>query len=137
MPNHVTNVLRVTGYEHLNAPDGLADEVLAALRGEQGPVDFDRIIPMPKEQEENWYDWSIQNWGTKWNAYSAIAGKPYDERNEALFHFETAWAPPLPVIDALAAKFPQAHIRLIWADEGDDYQHRVWWSDGKRETDDA
>lgn len=137
MPNHITNVLRVTGYQHRGAPAGLADEVLDLLRGPDSPVDFNRLIPMPEgyDKDQRWYDWSIANWGTKWNAYQAFVGKT--DANEVMFHFETAWAPPLPVIDAIAAKFPKANIRLIWCDEGDDHQHRVYWEDGKREAEEA
>jgi hypothetical protein len=138
MPNHITNVLRVSGYTHLGAPEGLVDEVLAAVKSDKSPIDFERLIPMPAElkapNQEGWYQWSVNHWGTKWNAYCAVAGK-IDKRT-AYFHFETAWAPPLPVLDALAAKFPKANLRLIWCDEGDDKQNRVYWEDGKRESDD-
>lgn len=87
-----------------------------------------------KHGHSDWYNWSCDHWGTKWNAYSAIAGKVDD--TTAVVHFETAWAPPMPVLDALAAKFPQADFRLIWCDEGDDRYHRVYWEEGKRESDD-
>lgn len=86
-----------------------------------------------KHGHTDWYGWSVDNWGTKWNAYSAIAGKVDDQ--EAWLHFETAWSSPTPVLDALAAKFPKINMRLIWCDEGDDQQHRVYWEDGKRDAD--
>lgn len=134
MPNHITNILRISAFKHNGAPEGLAAQVLAALKSEHLPVDFSRIIPMPKDQEDNWYQWSIQNWGTKWNAYMGVTGLIED--TYAIAHFETAWSPPLPVIDKLAEMFPKAHLRLIWCDEGDRKQHRIWWADGKREQDD-
>jgi hypothetical protein len=138
MPNHITNVLRINAYKHRGAPDGLLDEVLEAIRSAGEPIDFDRLIPMPEAlkapNQEGWYQWSIDNWGTKWNAYCAVAGKT-DERT-AYLHFETAWSPPLPVINALAAKYPLLDMRLIWCDEGDDKQHRIYWNDGKMESDD-
>lgn len=46
----------------------------------------------------SWYQWCIQNWGTKWNAYKVTVSK-----NTIMF--DTAWNSPLPVIDALIAKF--------------------------------
>jgi hypothetical protein len=42
----------------------------------------------------------------------------------------------MPVLDALAAKFPKANFRLIWADEGSDSYQRIYWEDGAREKDD-
>jgi hypothetical protein len=85
-----------------------------------------------KHGATDWYDWSIKRWGTKWNAYSVVAGKS-DER-EATVTFETAWSPPLPVLDELAKRFPKAYLRLIWCDEGDSQQHRVYWENGRREV---
>lgn len=81
----------------------------------------------------DWYGWREARWGTKWNAYCCIAGKVDDQ--EAFVHFETAWAPPLPVLDELAIRYPAADLRLIWADEGSDRYHRVYWSEGRRERD--
>jgi len=88
---------------------------------------------LAKHGSLDWYNWSCAHWGTKWNAYSVVCGKARD--GEAVIHFETAWAPPLPVLDALAAKFPSLCFRLIWCDEGNDRQHRVYWEGGKREED--
>lgn len=81
----------------------------------------------------DWYGWCPEKWGTKWNAYQGIAGKTDD--HTAIVHFETAWAPPMPVLDKLAAMFPAVDFRLIWCDEGSDKQNRVYWGEGKREAD--
>lgn len=113
MPNHVTNIIN-------------ADKaVLDALTGENGEVDFNSVIPMPdnifrgnlglKERTEhganNWYDWSVNNWGTKWNAYSI------QRVDDQTISFETAWAHPLPVIKALSQKFPDYVLTVDYADE--------------------
>ena len=58
----------------------------------------------------SWYDWSIENWGTKWNAYSC-------ERRGEKFRFETAWSAPLKFLDSLSRKHPDNQFRLRWADE--------------------
>ena len=46
----------------------------------------------------NWYDWCIENWGTKWNAYDnyVIKGKTFVK-----FIFNTAWVMPKPIYDKL------------------------------------
>ena len=58
-----------------------------------------------------WYDWSIKNWGTKWNSYDAWKGDNHG------FQFSTAWSAPHPVLDALAKKYPDVRITHEWADE--------------------
>ena len=58
----------------------------------------------------DWYSWSIANWGTKWNAI-----EPTIQDN--IIEFDTAWSSPLPIIEKLAAKFPQVKITHKWADE--------------------
>lgn len=59
----------------------------------------------------SWYDWSVENWGTKWNAYQAKRIATDKVR------FQTAWSAPVPVIDALSKRFPEETIRFRWADE--------------------
>lgn len=51
---------------------------------------------------DNWYDWAIKAWGTKWNAYnvSVKAGK-----DELVYEFQTAWSSPEGLIQRLAEKF--------------------------------
>ena len=47
----------------------------------------------------NWYDWSCENWGTKWNSTDLVL-----EDNE--MRFLTANGDPAPVILALSEKYP-------------------------------
>lgn len=114
MPNNVINIIHAD------------KEVLDALKGKNGDVDFSSIIPMPdtvfrgdlgiKERQEhgtnNWRDWSVNNWGTKWNAYGE-EGRIDDE----VVKFDTAWSHPLPVIKALSRKFPDKLLHVEYADE--------------------
>ena len=58
-----------------------------------------------------WYDWCINNWGTKWNSYDPWKG----EENGLIF--STAWSAPHPVMDALAKKYPDVSFTHEWADE--------------------
>jgi len=62
--------------------------------------------PMPEElkytegltEGPNWYDWRVNNWGTKWDI------EPSDvvvEGNTLRLSFDSAWAPPTGVYDHL------------------------------------
>lgn len=44
----------------------------------------------------SWYDWSVDNWGTKWNSYGAHVNVSTGE-----LMFLTAWAPPLNIYHKL------------------------------------
>lgn len=58
-----------------------------------------------------WYEWSIKNWGTMWNAYQCS----YDESDCKLTFF-TARSAPHPVISAISAMYPDLHFVHAWAD---------------------
>ena len=57
-----------------------------------------------------WYDWAIDRWGTKWNAF--------ETKDESDFiSFETAWSTPFKVIIALSLKYPKNDFKIEYADE--------------------
>ena len=57
-----------------------------------------------------WYDWCIENWGTKW-------GVSRFSCNENTMIFETAWSTPDPIFEKLSKEFPNDYIELKYADE--------------------
>ena len=59
----------------------------------------------------SFYDWSVEHWGTKWNAYQAQRVSP------TVVIFQTAWSAPLPLLTILTGKYPERTMRLRWADE--------------------
>jgi hypothetical protein len=80
--------------------------------------DYDKILEIGKITYENkinygyknWYNWAIDNWGTKWGA-----SESYIENGEIVF--ETAWSTPLPVIKRLSELFPDLTLKVRFADE--------------------
>ena len=58
-----------------------------------------------------WYDWCLDNWGTKWNAY----GQKIIRDN--LIEFETAWSNVIDLMKMVSAKFPKVSFYYEWADE--------------------
>ena len=63
-----------------------------------------------------WYDWCYANWGTKWNAYGYDGYEPASMPDDCIW-FQTAWAEPKPVIEALARRYPDITIEHEWANE--------------------
>ena len=106
MPNWTeNNVLFVGKKEQLKT-------LKTMLKSKDNDFDFNNIVPMPKnifrgllgrEEEEkygknNWYHWSIDNWGTKWNSVDTTV----EENGSTLsYNFMTAWDCPREIVNAL------------------------------------
>jgi hypothetical protein len=58
----------------------------------------------------NWYEWSIKNWGTKWNSSCTVFG-------DKTIEFDTAWDPATPVIQKISEQNPEIKMAFMYADE--------------------
>ena len=63
-----------------------------------------------------WYEWSIKNWGTKWNAYDLAYGVAPDGK-QVVFNFNTAWSGVPELMSKLVEKFPDLYFEYEYADE--------------------
>lgn len=70
----------------------------------------------PTIRENSWWDWRIQNWGTKWDVGNDIEF----EVNGCDIHmqFDTAWGPPEGIYNALEEKFPDIGISWFYNEPG-------------------
>jgi len=91
--------------------------LIKEYQADQAFIDFGKQLYENKQNHgaADWYDWSIVNWGTKWNSYGYEDAPPYEGGNEIVF--ETAWSRPEPVVKGLSQMFPDAQFRHQWADE--------------------
>lgn len=141
MPNWCSNEVLITG------PADAVAEVVAFVG--DGKNLFNKIIPMPDilhdseapQRDEDkaaaaitacgypdWYSWSNANWGTKWD----VDVQPDTvEPGKVMYSFSTAWSPPEPVIEELAAKFPRVSIEHFFNEEGADYSGTNFYDDGE------
>ena len=125
MPNHVTNVISFSGDK------SRISAMLKEIQNDEhgiGSVDFEKILPMPdtvyngslgiRERdlygENNWYDWRIGNWGTKWNSYGYTENTTFQDGK---IKFLTAWSAPHPILKKLSEMFPDVKMEHEWADE--------------------
>lgn len=118
------DILRNTGSGARTLKDEHGNDY--AVRTWINDADGTARLPTPAETQElhrigynNWYDWSCEHWGTKWNAYNQKLTDLDDER--LIITFDTAWGPPEPVIEALKEKFPHAHITGHYVGEGNEF----------------
>ena len=125
MPNHVTNVISFSGDK------SRISAMLKEIQNDEhgiGSVDFEKILPMPdtvyngslgiRERElygeNNWYDWRIGNWGTKWNSYGYTENTTFQDGK---IIFLTAWSAPHPILQKLSEMYPDVKMEHEWADE--------------------
>jgi hypothetical protein len=102
-------------------------ELFEFIETKDSKFDFNKIIPLPVEEEENWYHWRVNNWGTKWfpdNVEKSI------ETNYAEISFWTAWSPPSGIINALSEKFPELRFILWYEECGMDFSGYQIWENG-------
>lgn len=62
-----------------------------------------------------WYDWNVENWGTKWDA--SDVSQTFHEEGKVEYSFSTPWSAPLPALVALSAQYPRLEISLDWEEE--------------------
>lgn len=74
----------------------------------------------------DWYSWSVENWGTKWNAYNFQ--EVTDADGEYEFLIQTAWSFPKPVFEAIAAVFPALRFWCRCFDEGWGFAGDGWFN---------
>lgn len=112
MPNYCDNVVVI---KHKD------EQLLESLLQASVENKFcEKVIPLPQELKEtkspnrdseerkaelhlkygadNWYDFCINNWGTKWDIFDVSS---YIEDDELTIQFTTAWSPPLGVYKKL------------------------------------
>ena len=67
--------------------------------------------------DERWYDWRIQNWDTKWDAYDVVVTDDTDPEQLEI-EFNTAWAPPEAICSALREQYPDVSISWFYDEPG-------------------
>lgn len=139
MPNHVTNRITVIKGEYdlskikdfndiLPMPEDLQDTEHGSLAYDvedaynKGQIAEVKLKYLPSQDKLNeilklvsnldkyghatWYGWSLEHWGTKWNMYDR-------NQQDNILMFDTAWAAPIEVYEALAKILPEDVILKV------------------------
>jgi len=133
MPNWCDNSLKIEGKKKT------LNKILEFVKSEDSVFDFNKIVPMPVELKGttcpaytdedkakykalkkkygwgDWYEWALDNWGTKWSVDDV---QIYKNDESIQISFATAWAPPIPVIAVLGRKFPDVSMTLHYREDG-------------------
>ena len=101
----------------------LAKESYGAKRGNVGELPVKLIDPWERyvfqstgQQDDRWYDWRLQNWDTKWDAYDVQIMD--DDPDQLEVEFETAWSPPEAICQKLRDMYPDLSISWFFDEPG-------------------
>ena len=109
MPNWCSNTAVI------NAPKPVIDEIKHIVAEAKGLLDWMRH--MPENERENWYDWAVSNWGTKWEVHDIVIGDDTED-DSITISFDTAWSPPVTAFRHWAEKDGRVAYRLAYVEPG-------------------
>ena len=68
--------------------------------------------------DDRWYDWRLQNWDTKWDAYDLVVVD--DDPDQLEVEFNTAWSPPEAICSAIREQYPDVSISWFYDEPGEE-----------------
>ena len=110
MPNWCQNSAVIQG------PKPVIDEIKQILASDDANL-LAWMRPRPAAEDENWYEWNVANWGTKWDITSPFVGDDTEE-DSVTFGFDTAWAPPIEAFRHWAERDGRMTYRLSYIETG-------------------
>lgn len=133
MPNWVDCELKIVGNKNKidDVELWLASLVPERNDDDRGYTITNALISYPKEYADQdaesmskgfsngGCNWCVEHWGTKWGFCNWVHVRT--ERTISA-SFETAWSPPLPLIEAFARRFPDLRFTLRYYEGGMQFQ---------------
>ncbi len=80
----------------------------------------------------NWYDWSLSNWGVKWDA-SALRVKELSDFNTVIYTFDSPWGTPEHFVIELSKLYPDACFEMVSGSIENDTHYEFTCVNGKYE----
>ena len=97
------------------------------------PTDLDTYMAQPAPvtlpmdfSGDDWYNWNVRNWGTKWDVAVSSTDKapdttmedtPNGDNHVVHYNFETAWSRPMPALINLSSQYPDLLFTLSYEEE--------------------
>ena len=151
MPNYCNNNIVITG------PNSVIDKIEKIAKGDKGDL-LQYFYPMPKALQDttaplqkdatkeekakakenlkkygydNWYDWRVENWGTKWDImefYNITRKEIGEDESEIELGFDTAWAPALGAYEKFIDENSNCSLKAYYYEPGCDFMGE--WDNG-------
>ena len=85
-------------------------------RGNVGELPVDGRFQSTGRQDDRWYDWRLQNWDTKWDAYDVEVTD--DDIEQLEITFNTAWSPPEAICERIREDYPDVSVSWFYDEPG-------------------
>ena len=74
------------------------------------------VFKSTDKADDRWYDWRLQNWDTKWDAYDVVVTDADPECTE--IEFNTAWSPPEAICNQIREDYPDVSVSWFYDEPG-------------------
>lgn len=135
MPNWCNNTLSIQGptetlkplWEEANREgSGLLNAMKpmpAELEGTTSPAPREGTPQPLVDGFDNWYDWRVQNWGTKWDV--DLEGLEFTDNGDGTASivgwFDSAWAPPIEAYNTFLDDMDNCTLESFYEEGGMDF----------------
>jgi hypothetical protein len=131
MPNWCNNTITLTGpkekitaiYAKAKKDDALLQQLKPmpdALEGTTSPAPKEGKVQPLVDGFDNWYDWRVQNWGTKWDV-DMEGLELSDDGTTISGWFDSAWAPPIHAFEYFLTDNEDCSIKSYYYEGGMDF----------------
>ena len=90
---------------------------LEQMKNPKGEVMWETYNFPDGKNDDRWYHWNIQNWGTKWDITADSVDMEHDFEILEL-EFDTAWSPPEEICAKLREMFEDVSISWFYDEPG-------------------
>ena len=94
-------------------PKGEVGEKPVMVNNEDRPFLNGLRFKSTDRQDDRWYNWNCDNWGTKWNSINAER-EICEYGDHVKYTFETAWAAPREILIALKEQYPDLQFNWFY-----------------------
>jgi hypothetical protein len=137
MPNWCNNTITLTGpkekitaiYAKAKKDDALLQQLKPmpeALDGTTSPAPKEGKVQPLVDGFDNWYDWRVQNWGTKWDV-DMEGLELSDDGTTITGWFDSAWSPPIHAYEYFLTANEDCSINSYYYEGGMDFAGQ--WED--------
>ena len=131
MPNWCNNTITLTGpkekitaiYAKAKEDNALLQQLKPmpeALEGTTSPSPTEGKVQPLVDGFDNWYDWRVQNWGSKWDV-DADNLELSDDGTTISGWFDSAWAPPIHAYEYFLTDNEDCSIKSYYYEGGMDF----------------